>query len=332
MHCHGWIRRSLLAALLATVRLVGLQAQEPAENEAPASKYLRVERNEAEEPLTLQTAIVHFTPAKADAVPLTVDLVGAVHVADAAYYAKLNELFDGYDVVLYELVAPEGTQIPKGSKPSGHPVAMLQNGLKDMLQLEHQLQQIDYTKKNFVHADMSPDAFAKAMADRKESFATIMFRMMGQAMAQQPLMKSKSKTSDIDLFAALFDRNRASSLKRIMAEQFELLDGMLDTLGGPQGSAIITERNKVALDKLAEQIKAGKHKIAIFYGAGHLGDMERRLVADFQLQRSGEEWLTAWNLAKAADASATPAKPDSAPQALPVPKESASPGAGAPAR
>ena len=66
--------------------------------------------------------------------------------------------------MLYELVAPQGTRIPKGAKPGNHPVAMLQNGLKDMLGLEHQLQYIDYTENNMVHADMSPDELLKSMA------------------------------------------------------------------------------------------------------------------------------------------------------------------------
>jgi hypothetical protein len=70
----------------------------------------------------------------------------------------------------------------------------------------------------------------------------------------------------------------------------------MEALEGPEGSTIITERNKVALKKLSEQIAAGKKKIAIFYGAGHLGDMEKRLAADFQLKRKDEQWLDAWNL------------------------------------
>jgi hypothetical protein len=78
----------------------------------------------------------------------------------------------------------------------------------------------------------------------------------------------------------------------------------MQALEGPEGSTIITERNKVALKKLAEQIASGKKKIAIFYGAGHLGDMEKRLLSnEFELKRSGEDWLDAWNLSKA------PAKP-----------------------
>jgi hypothetical protein len=36
----------------------------------------------------------------------------------------------------------------------------------------------------------------------------------------------------------------------------------------------------------------------VFYGAGHLPDMEKRLGADFGLKREGEKWLTAWSLEK----------------------------------
>ena len=263
-----------------------------------ASKYIRLERDGSEELVGLQTAIVRFAGTEPGQTDLVVDLIGAVHVGEKAYYEALNKQFEGYDVVLYELVAPAGTRIPKGTKPGAHPVAMLQNGLKDMLNLEHQLQYIDYTKDNLVHADMSPDDFAKSMADRNESFMTMFFRMMGHAMAQQSLQKNKSTALEFDMIAALFDKDRAGVMKRLMAEQFENLDGMMGALDGPQGSTIITERNKVAIQKLSEQIAAGKKKIAIFYGAGHMGDIEKHLAADFHLKRQSELWLTAWDLAK----------------------------------
>ena len=82
---------------------------------------------------------MHFGPRETANGDVQVDLVGAVHVGEKSYYAALNECFKKYDAVLYELVAPPGTRIPKGAKPGAHPVAMLQNGLKDMLALEHQL-------------------------------------------------------------------------------------------------------------------------------------------------------------------------------------------------
>jgi len=71
-------------------------------------------------------------------------------------------------------------------------------------------------------------------------------------------------------------------LKRVLAGQFEHMDSMMEALEGPDGSTIIAERNKVALETLKEQIAAGKLKIGIFYGAGHMPDMERRLIDDLQ--------------------------------------------------
>jgi hypothetical protein len=210
--------------------------------------------------------------------------------------------------VLYELVAPDGTRVPKGGKSSGHPVALLQNGLKGMLGLEHQLEQVDYSKENLLHADMSPEDFAKSMEERNESFLGMFARMWGQAIAQQSTQKNR--TSDIDVLAAMFSPNRSFAMKRVMAEQFENVEGVMEALEGKDGSTIITERNKVALKKLSEQIAAGKKKIAIFYGAGHLGDMEKRLLSDeFELKRSGEQWLDAWNLTK------TPAPAKAEPEA-----------------
>ena len=50
---------------------------------------------------------------------VVVDLIGAVHVGEKAYYEALNKQFEDYDAVLYELVAPEGTRVPKGAKPGG---------------------------------------------------------------------------------------------------------------------------------------------------------------------------------------------------------------------
>lgn len=284
------------ACLLAAGWSTRAVADEPATDEEDRPKYIRVTRDKSDEPVALQTAIVHFAPKNGQD-ELVVDLVGAVHVGEQGYYDALNKRFDDYDVVLYELVAPEGTRIPKGGRPSAHPIGMLQGGLKDLLALELQLEHVDYTKDNMVHADMSPEDFAKSMEERGESFFGMFFRMMGQAMAQQSV--GKSRTSDFDLIAALFDRDRAGAMKRVMAEQFEDAGGVMMALEGPEGSTIITERNKVALSKLAEQIDAGKKKIAIFYGAGHLGDMEERLVDEFGLKRTSDEWLDAWNLKRA---------------------------------
>ena len=262
----------------------------------PAAKYLRLLRTaDGKDLLAMQTSIIRYVPADKKRKGLAVDLIGAVHVGEKSYYKTLNKKFAEYDVLLYELVAAKGTRIPKGGGGgSRHPVGALQQGLKDILKLEFQLEQVDYTKKNFVHADMSPEEFAKSMKDRDESFLKMMFRMMGQSIAQQS--QNAGKSSDLDILCALFSKDRAIRMKRVMAGQFEDLGGSMRALDGGNGSTIITERNKVALKVLKEQIAAGKKKIGIFYGAGHLPDMEKRLLADFKLKATSAEWIEAWNL------------------------------------
>ena len=82
---------------------------------------------------------------------ITVDLIGAVHIGEKEYFENLNQRFEQYESLLYELVAPEGTVIPKGGgRDEGiptNPIAAMQVGMKTALGLEFQLEHIDYTKR-----------------------------------------------------------------------------------------------------------------------------------------------------------------------------------------
>ncbi len=281
------------ALCLWTTRIRAEEPAKPAAEHKTEHKFVRITKDKQGEPAAMETAIVRYVPAKeGDRPGLSVDLVGAVHVGEKPYYEKLNKKFEDYDALLFELVADKNV-IPKPGEAGRSPISAIQRGMKEMLELEFQLDGIDYTKKNFVHADMSPDEMAKSMKDHNESIWTILIRMMAAGMAQQA---GKDDTSQLDLIMALFDKNRAVQLKRMMAEQMGDMDGIMVALAGPKGSTLITERNKAALKVLAEEIKNGKKKIGIFYGAGHLGDMEERLFKDFGLKRADEQWLEAWNL------------------------------------
>ncbi len=265
--------------------------------DSPGKRWVQVTRDDKGRPTSLRTAIVKYvSDADADAA-VTVVLIGAIHVGDAEYYQQLNKEFAQYDALLYELVAAEGNRVPAvGTTRSRHPIGALQNGMKDMLDLEHQLAKIDYTKKNFVHADMSPEEFADAMKDRGESFTQMFFRMMGRAMAMQSKRQAEGRSSEFDLLAALLSDDRARQLKIVMSEQFEEMESLLVGMGGANGTTIINGRNKVALDVLREQIAAGKTKLAIFYGAGHMQDMDERLRSDLKFKPVDVRWLTAWDL------------------------------------
>jgi hypothetical protein len=265
--------------------------------------WVRMQYDGTGEVLGMQTAIVRYkaaTPSNGKSgPPLQVDLIGAVHIADVAYYKQLNEQFKQYDALLYELVAPEGTVVERGRGTSNaHPIGAMQNVFKDLLQLDHQLEIVDYTKPNFVHADMSPDDFKKAMEERNETFLQMYFRLIGQAMAHQNELATKGQTTnDFELITALFAEDRPRRLKIILAKQLSEMESLMVSFGGENGSVIITDRNKKALEVLKQKIAKGDKKIGIFYGAGHLSDMDKRLRKDFGLKPVSETWLTAWDLA-----------------------------------
>jgi hypothetical protein len=266
--------------------------------------WVRILRDKDDKSLAMQTAIVRYVPAD-DFVagkPLAdyrryVDLVGAVHVADRSYYEQLNERFSHYDAVLYELVAAKGTKVARGRGTSNrHALGAIQNGMKSILELEHQLEQVDYTRPNFVHADMSPDEFFKTMDDRDETFLEMYFRIVGASLAQQSQQAANGENPEFELMAALLSEDRARRLKILLAKQFQGMESMMLAFNGTDGSTIITERNKRALAVLKEQLDDGQERLAIFYGAGHLSDMHDRLINEFHMRPVSIEWLDAWDL------------------------------------
>jgi hypothetical protein len=279
---------------------------EPKKKPEPA-KFLRVKRDKHDTPIALETATVRFVPKSGDG-GISVDLIAAVHVGDKSYYDALNKQMEQYDVLLYELVAPEGTRIPKGGKrEKDNPIAAVQGMLKSVLDLESQVEQIDYTKKNFVHADLSPEKMAEAIKERGDDGLTLALSVAADFLRKQNLeeMKkgkgqAKGKKDDDDeeepdLLGMLLDPQAAVKLKRTMAEQFEAAGDDVG-LGPTIGTILVGDRNKAALKVLQKEIAKGKKKVGIFYGAAHMPDFEKRLREDFDLKRDKEEWVTAWNL------------------------------------
>ena len=102
------------AAAAAAARTAA-KAAGAGEAEKDEPKFIRVRRSDKGKPLAMETSVVRYVSPERPGVK--VDLVGAIHIGDKSYYDELNKLFDSYDVVLYELVAPEGTKIPKEGRP-----------------------------------------------------------------------------------------------------------------------------------------------------------------------------------------------------------------------
>jgi hypothetical protein len=263
-------------------------------------RFLRIRKDAKGRPVAMETSVVRYQMRNEDGETVSVDLIGAVHVGEADYYEKLNQQFEKYDSLLYELVAPEGTVIPKGGRAddggvSMNPIAGMQMGMKSVLGLEFQLEHIDYTKDNFVHADMTPEEFGESMKDNGESVGGYALKAIGQSMAMQAAGKNDGSAA---MLMALFSKNKTLRLRRAMAQQMMDMEGGLAMFEGKDGSTIINHRNRKCMDVLKKELASGKKSIAIFYGAGHLADMEQTLISEFQMQPGGQKWLQAWKLTK----------------------------------
>jgi hypothetical protein len=316
------IRTAKIIFLLLTTLIFlfapNLQAQSPQTDKKPTvqkaapTQFIRIQRDDKKQPLALETAIVRYVSAggKGD---LEVDLVGAVHIGDKDYYKKLNKQFQQYDVVLYELVAQPGTVIPKGGRKTDNPLSLIMQVVKMVLDLELQTERIDYTKKNFVHADLSPEQMAEAIQKRGDDpitlmlgFAADMLRQMNareQAEKNQPKDKEKPPVAnapgsleDLDIFSLILDQEGPKKLKRMLAEQLANVESPASGLGPTLSNILIADRNEAAMKVFQKELAQGKKKIAIFYGAGHMSDFEKRLRLDFGLQKKSVQWLEAWDL------------------------------------
>ena len=281
----------IIKALLVLLFLApSLAAAEP----NPESSFLRIQRDERREPVALQTVIAKYVPASG-AKGAEIDLVAVVHIGEKAYYERLNKEFEKYDTVLYELVAPEGIKPPKsGEQKSDNPLAMLQQGMKFLLRLEHQLEVVDYGKANFIHADLSPEGMRRAMKERGDNEMTVFLGVVADFLRKKNLGADKPAPQTPDI--SLNDLLNPTKFKRMMAEQFEDTGGDAD-LGGTINKLLVEDRNKACIKVLQQQLTAGKKTIAIFYGAAHMPDFDKRLKEDFGMKRTDSEWITAWNLA-----------------------------------
>ena len=259
--------------------------------------FLRFTKQEGKRlPTSYDTAIMRFTDEKNN---VQVDLVGAIHVGDKAYYDELNEVFKRYDVVLYELVADADTKPERTSNESRSVLSSFQSSMGSALALEHQLAHIDYHAKNMVHADLSPTEFARRVADRGD-IVQIFYRMMvlGIKKSNDPEAQKSEMKMQGRLMAIPFSSDPALSLKRVLAEE---MANQLDEAGwlvGGDESAIISDRNAAALKVLKREIAGGKKKVAIFYGAAHLPEFARSLDKDFQMKKIGTDWIIAWDLTR----------------------------------
>jgi hypothetical protein len=247
----------------------------------------------------LETADVAYRNADG----VTVHLVAAVHIGERDYFEGLNESFKLRDAVLYEMVKPKDQPAPQPGVESHSSVSQIQRMMKDALNLEFQLDVIDYTRPNFVHADLDAETFARMQDERGESMTMLMVRQMIDQFAHPPEADANAQTPEMQLedLIKVFTRPDGSrQMKLLLAKNLAQLEEGGMGLDAMDGTVILTERNKAAIAALQRTLKEGKRDIAIFYGAAHMPGLSQQLV-EMGFRPVAREWRRAWDLTIRAD-------------------------------
>jgi hypothetical protein len=284
---------------------------------APGQPYTRI-GNPDSNTMQLQIALRKFLPAHRSGPAIW--LVAVMHVGEPAYYQQLQLRLDSQSVVLYEGVNAEAHQrrahsgrlpdkpepvqpAPKAGQSAG---ASFQTDMARALGLVFQLDAIDYDRPNFLNSDLSIAELQRILAQGASSNAapapaSQSFDMLLHIMDGSSFLGSLLKWG-MDLISA---SPKLQALARLtMIESIGHLKGdLVDMKGLPPDmkdllKVLIEQRNKKVLKDLQSEMKTVPRSgsIAIFYGAGHMENLEKHLVNELHLRPASEEWLNAFSL------------------------------------
>lgn len=258
----------------------------------PQEKFVRISTTDTGASKALEVAISDYQIGGK-----TVSLVSAIHVADKDYYDQLNGMFKNYDLVLYELVAPKGVKPDPHVKRAGF-LNWLQETFAKLLQVSLQLEEVDYSPNNFVHADASFDELIAEGERRGETLFSFLLKVISDIFRAQEALQNVpfQPKNQADALAVYFNPQRRREFLAQSLAFFSEKSGLpgLEALE----PYILDFRNARVLEVLKEQLKRRKKKsYAIFYGAAHMPDLEKRIIAELHAERLDTEWIPAWKLA-----------------------------------
>ena len=247
----------------------------------------------------MQTSVTRFRHPRSQQV---VSLVGAVHIGEKDYYRAIQAELDRHDLVLYELVGGPAPGSPEAleqglqqrddfSSRLGF-IQVIQQEMQDLLQLQHQMNEIDYTRNNFRHADLDFEEFSAALAELGlfNIDAAAVLRGIGPAMVDAMGLQAALASTDANLVNRV--RWILGQMMAKSASQLAILG--VDDIEKPE-DLILGARNDEAWKILGSSLEEGWRRTAIFYGAAHLPDLRRRLLeAGWVFEAI--EWIPAWKI------------------------------------
>lgn len=296
------IRGTLAAGILGLALVAwgcaqtsGTPSVKRAPDDPPGAPYTRC--IDVPEGVDLEVALRRFVPRSKvgrTTPPVEVWLVAVTHLGTSNYYARLQRFLDGQDLVLYEGIGATQGQF-RADASSGF---SLQPALAKALGLRFQLSSIDYRRPGWVNSDLGLRDLEKHLPrdGPGPDVDTLMAAFAGEGAV------GGIARMGIAVVAA---SPRLQALSRLM---------LVETLGRfagelPQGSgsewgldtealfrALVLERNAVVVQDLRRALRrrSPPARVAIFYGAGHMPDLERRLRRDLGLVPVEERWMRAF--------------------------------------
>ncbi len=171
----------------------------------------------------------------------------------------------------------------------------IQSQLASALGLKFQLEAIDSARPSWRNSDMSIDQVQERLAASGASADALFSLLDGTSLT--------SRFVSVLLGFIKASPPMAMSVKVMLVETLANADAMLEGQAGAGGldkmtKVIIVDRNAAVFDDLASVLERepGVKSIAIFYGAGHLPDMERRLTEEMRFSFDHDRWFQAISL------------------------------------
>jgi hypothetical protein len=94
----------------------------------------------------------------------------------------------------------------------------------------------------------------------------------------------------------------SAMVRLMMIETLAQADALMGAMPGEMNDfmrVIIVDRNQAVLDDLRRLLdtEKGHESVALFYGAGHLPDLEEAMVRDFAYEHRETRWFTGMRVA-----------------------------------
>ena len=228
---------------------------EQKENKSQDKDFIRFK--ESETSASLETASAKYTHKDGT----TVELIGVVHIADKVYYEKLNEKFKHYDALLYEMVGGDPDKpLTKEDLQANkkNPMRFFQLLIGGMMKLDFQLDHIDYTAKNFVHADMT----LKTFQDRQKAKGENLLSLLEKSIEAQEKAASQNKNNFnfASMFKLLNEEGGSNGMKLALGRQFHDIESMIGAMEGQKTLEILETLQKLLEDRLTYVILLKRHQ------------------------------------------------------------------------